>query len=86
MTKTWTYSITLHQMPRDAYKLVDPPDVDTLPVIDTVTGTVEANDYPQAHAKAWNAASIEIKARKQSLGLGILQVAQQNNGKLEVVR
>lgn len=80
----WTYSINLHQMASGAYKMVEAPDVATLPVISTLTGTIEADNYTYARAMAWNIVSSEIKARKQFLGFGDLHVAQQDNGKLEV--
>ena len=82
----WTYSMNLHQVPPDVSRLVDPPDVTTWEILDTLTGTVEARNYQEAYARAWNIVSAEIQVRTRKttygLGMGDLHVTQQNDGEV----
>lgn len=72
----WTYSMNLHQMP-PAHELTEtPPDVFTLPIVDTITGTVEADCHRNAVTLAWHAVMREIKPRRTAYGLGDLHVME----------
>lgn len=73
---TWAYSMDLHQMPPAKELTEVPPDVATLPIVDIINGTVEANCYDTALTLAWHAVMREIKPRKTAYGLGDLQVME----------
>lgn len=72
----WKFSMNIHEMP-EAHLLTDvSPDVFKLPLLDIITGIVQAPDYREAHNKAWKKVSDTLTKQHINCGLGHLYVVR----------